>query len=78
MFERSWVPILALYSGWTFFSLICCRKEADDGPFKKVPFTRHLQIYTNQTNSKNCFVLTRDFRDLVNGPFERVEVASVA
>ena len=25
MFERSWVRILALYTGWTFFTLICCK-----------------------------------------------------
>ena len=48
MVERSWVRILALYTGWTFFTLICCKncivclkrlnkkeKEADVGPFLK-------------------------------------------
>ena len=25
MFERSWVRILAPYTGWTFFTLICCK-----------------------------------------------------
>ena len=24
MLERSWIQILALYTGWTFFTLICC------------------------------------------------------
>ena len=46
MFERSWVQIPAPYSGWTFFTLICCKngivclkipkvneKEAGVGPF---------------------------------------------
>ena len=48
MFERSWVQILAPYTGWTFFKLICCKncivclkrqkineKEAGVGPFLK-------------------------------------------
>ena len=48
MFERSWVPIPAPYTGWTFFTLIRCKnciiclnrlkineKEAGVGPFKK-------------------------------------------
>ena len=25
MFERSWVQILAPHTGWTFFTLICCK-----------------------------------------------------
>ena len=48
MFERSWVCILELYTGWTFFTLIYCEKiivclkrskinekEAGVGPFLK-------------------------------------------
>ena len=27
MFERLWVRIPALYIGWTFFTLICCKKN---------------------------------------------------
>ena len=46
-FQRSWVRIPALYTGWTFFTYICCKnrnvflkrpkneKEAGVGPFKK-------------------------------------------
>ena len=26
MFRRSWVRIPALYTGWTFFTFICCKK----------------------------------------------------
>ena len=49
MFERSWVCILELYTGWTFCTLIYCEKiivclkrskinetEARNGPFKNV------------------------------------------
>ena len=49
MFWRSWVRILALYTGWTFSAFVCCKKikgclkrpkineiEAGDGPFKKI------------------------------------------
>ena len=45
MFETSWVVISVLYTGWNFFTLICCivclkrpkinEKEAGVGPFKK-------------------------------------------
>ena len=48
MFERLWVPIPMPYTGWTFFTLICCKKwivclkrpkineeEAGVGPFFK-------------------------------------------
>ena len=47
--ERSWVRIPAPYTGWTFFTWVCCincnvclkrpkinAKEAGDGPFKKL------------------------------------------
>ena len=46
MFQRSWVQIPAPYTGWTFFTFICCKncnvwlkdenkfkKEAGVGPF---------------------------------------------
>ena len=48
MFKRLWVQILEPDTGWTFVTLICCKKcivclkspkinekEAVDGPFKK-------------------------------------------
>ena len=48
MFKRVWVWVPALYTGWTFFTLICCKncivclkrpkineKDAGVGPFKK-------------------------------------------
>ena len=48
MFERLWVRIPALHTGWTFYKLICCKncsdclirpkkneKEARVGPFLK-------------------------------------------
>ena len=48
MFQRSWVQIPAPYTGWTFFTFICCKncivclkrpkineKEAGVGPLKK-------------------------------------------
>ena len=49
MFQRLWVRIPAPYTGWTFFTFICCKncivclkrqkfneKEAGDGPIKKI------------------------------------------
>ena len=49
MFVTWWVQTLALYTGWTFFTLICCknciaglkktenkREEAGVDPFKKI------------------------------------------
>ena len=48
-FQRSWVRIPAPYTGWTFFTYICCKncnvclkrpknkqKEAGVGPFLKI------------------------------------------
>ena len=49
MFRSSWVQIPALYTGWTFFTFICCQncndvclkrtkikeKGTEDGPFLK-------------------------------------------
>ena len=29
MFQRSWVRISALYTGWTFFTYICCKNWND-------------------------------------------------
>ena len=54
-FKRLWVQIPAPYTGWTFFTLICCKncnnvflkrrkiieKEAGVGPFKKNNFTNY-------------------------------------
>ena len=59
MFWRSWVRILALYTGWTFFAFVCCKKikgclkrpkineiEVGDGPFKKSSaFTRLMPMH---------------------------------
>ena len=55
MFERLWVRILAPYTGWTFFTLICCKnciniclkrpkineKEVGVGPFKDTSQSVH-------------------------------------
>ena len=59
-FERSWIRIPVLYTGWTFFTLICCKKlyclfektkinkkEVGVGPFKKIVLNSFLQ-YPNR------------------------------
>ena len=56
-FQRSWVRFPALYTGWTFFTFICCKnckvclkrpkineKEAGVGPFLKKTITSFLQV----------------------------------
>ena len=39
MFRRLWVQILAPYTGWTFFTFICCKIELcvgkDENKFKR-------------------------------------------
>ena len=55
MFETSWVVISVLYTGWNFFTLICCivclkrpkinEKEAGVGQFKKL-----LGLFIAETN----------------------------
>ena len=61
MFETSWVVISVLYTGWNFFTLICCivclkrpkinEKEAGVGPFKKN------QLENDQINRNICGVI---------------------
>ena len=29
MFQRTWIQIPALYTGWTFFTYICCKNCTD-------------------------------------------------
>ena len=68
VFQRSWVWILSLYTGWTwhFYTLICCKncnnvclkrpkineKEAGVGPFKKEHYTKR-GWYSNLVLSRN-------------------------
>ena len=58
-FQRLWVRIPAPYTGWTFFTYICCKncndvclkrpkineKEARVGPFKKIYILALLLLY---------------------------------
>ena len=48
MFERLWVPIPMPYTGWTFFTLICCKKM--DCLFKKTENKRRRGPFFKQVN----------------------------
>ena len=59
MFERLWVRIPAPYTGWTFFTLICCKnciitikteREAGVGPFKKTLFGKIAELKFDQSD----------------------------
>ena len=61
MFQWSWVRIPAMYTGWTFFTYICCKnwndvclkrpeineKETGVGPFKNFFYAYSKTLPTN-------------------------------
>ena len=44
MFQRLWVRILALYTGWTFFTYICC-KNCNDVCLKRPKISKKRPVF---------------------------------
>ena len=80
-FKRSWVEIPAPYTGWTFYTLICCKncfvclkrpkineKEAGVGPFFKKEFHvggGKITVYLNFLSWK-IYLISEHFVDVIS------------